>query len=86
MKRIFLLLVCVLVLVGCAKSPEQVYSHPQSGKDQLAVHLNECTELADRFGFINMSPVHNYPMKDMKDRVQRQKVFRFCMMKKGYEI
>ena len=85
MKAVVLLL-SMFVLVGCAKSPEQVYSHPKSGQENLSAHVNECGELADRFGVINMSPIHNFPMLDMKDYFQHRKVFRFCMIQKGYEI
>jgi hypothetical protein len=86
MKSIVLLLLFALVLVGCARSPEQVYHHPKTGKENIAVHVGECGEIADKFGVVNMSPVHNFPMFDMKDYFQREKIFRFCMMKKGYEI
>ncbi|WP_245555045.1 Ig-like domain-containing protein [Geopsychrobacter electrodiphilus] len=84
MKSLLLLLV-MLALVGCARPPEQIYTHPKTGKADLTVDLGECAAVADRFGFINMSPVHNYPMADMKDYFQRKKVFNFCMLKKGYE-
>jgi len=75
-----------MVLSGCARPPEQVYTHPKNGQADLAVNIQECAEIADRFGFINMSPVHQYPMDNMKDHLQRERVFRFCMLKKGYEI
>lgn len=83
---IVLLLLAAFVITGCAKPPEQVYSHPKTGKEELAAHISECGGVADKFGFINMSPVHNYQMDDMKDRFQREKIFHFCMTKKGYEI
>lgn len=86
MKWVILLLPgLLLALAGCAKPPEEVYSHPKTGKAQLTTHVGECNELADKFGVINMSPVHQYPMDDMKDHFQRDRVFRFCMAKKGYE-
>ena len=85
MRFIICLLFAALVLVGCAKPPEQVYNHPKTGQVNLIAHLDECGEIAERFGIINMSPVHQYSMPDMKDRFQREKVFRYCMRKKGYE-
>jgi len=85
MKIVVLLLSVALVLGGCAKPPEESYSHPKTGRVNLATHISECGEIADRFGIINMSPVHQYPMEDMKDHFQREKVFRYCMRKKGYE-
>lgn len=86
MKSVVMLLVAALALAGCAKPPEQVYTHPKTGIEKLAVHVKECADMADKFGYINMSPVHQYPMPNMKDHFQREKVFRFCMMKKGYEL
>lgn len=77
--------VVALVFFGCAKPPEQVYSHPKTGTAQLAGDISACQDMAQRFGLINMSPVHQYPMADMKDSFRRKRVFRFCMMKKGYE-
>ena len=85
MKTVVLLLTFMLLLVGCAKPPEEVYSHPKTGKAQLTAHISECGEVAEKFGLVNMSPVHQYPMDDMKDRTQRAKIFNFCMLKKGYE-
>jgi len=85
MKSIMFLLLAALVLVGCAKPPEQVYTHPKTGQQFLAAHVSECSEIATKFGVINMSPVHQYPMVDMKDHFQRVKVFEYCMRKKGYE-
>jgi hypothetical protein len=85
MKSVVFTLLAVFVLAGCAKPPEQVYNHPKTGQVNLAAHISECGEIADRFGIINMSPVHQYPMPDMKDRFQREKVFRYCMRKNGYE-
>lgn len=85
MKSMILLLVAGALLAGCAKPSEQVYHHPKTGQEFLAAHLGECNDLADRFGIINMSPVHQYPMDDMKDHFQREKVFQYCMRKKGYE-
>lgn len=85
MKSVIFLLLGVLVLVGCAKPPEQVYHHPKTGQEYLVAHVGECGSIADRFGVINMSPVHQYPMLDMKDHFQREKVFEYCMRKKGYE-
>ncbi len=87
MKFVVLILLGVaLALTGCAKPPEQVYHHPKTGQKNIMASINECTTVAKRYGFINMSPVHQYPMKDMKDSSRRAKVFRFCMKKKGYEI
>ncbi len=85
MKSVIYLLLGVLILVGCAKPPEQVYNHPKTGQKYLIAHVDECGEIADKFGVINMSPVHQYPMLDMKDCFQREKVFAYCMRKKGYE-
>ncbi len=85
MKSVVYLLLGVLILVGCAKPPEQVYNHPKTGQEYLTAHVDECGEIADKFGVINMSPVHQYPMLDMKDCFQREKVFEYCMRKKGYE-
>jgi hypothetical protein len=85
MKSYIYLLLAVLILVGCAKPPEQVYNHPKTGQEHLVAHLDECGDIAERFGVINMSPVHQYPMVDMKDRFQREKIFNYCMRKKGYE-
>lgn len=82
---VLLSLAIALIATGCAKPPQELYSHPKTGKTQLTAHIDECGQLADKFGFINMSPVHQYPMPDMKDGSQRERVFRFCMMKKGYE-
>lgn len=75
----------LLMLAGCAKPPELIYNHPKTGQEHLAEHLGECGSIADKFGHINMSPVHQYPMVDMKDHFQREKVFRYCMKKKGYQ-
>ncbi len=85
MKSVMCLLLGALLLVGCAKPPEQVYNHPKTGQVNLIAHLSDCGETAERFGIINMSPVHQYSMPDMKDRFQREKVFKYCMRKKGYE-
>ncbi len=86
MKSVVLsLLTFMLLMFGCAKPPEEVYNHPKTGLEKLAVHVNACREMATKFGVINMSPVHQYPMEDMKDLFQRKKVFNFCMLKKGYE-
>ena len=82
---VFLLFV-LLIFSGCAKPPEQVYSHPKTGIENLDAHISECGELAEKFGIINMSPIHNFQMEDMRDFFQRRKIFRFCMLKKGYEI
>ncbi|MCF6180184.1 MAG: Ig-like domain-containing protein, partial [Geopsychrobacter sp.] len=82
--RMILLLV-VLMVAGCAKPPEQTYYHPKTGRMNLTAHLSECGKIADHFGIINMSPVHQYPMPNMKDHFQREKVFSYCMRKKGYE-
>ena len=85
MKSVVFLLLGVFVLVGCAKPPEKVYHHPKTGQEYLAAHVSQCGEIAERFGVINMSPVHQYPMIDMKDHFQRVKIFEYCMRKKGYE-
>ncbi len=85
MKSVVYLLLGVLILVGCAKPPEQVYNHPKTGQEYLVSHVSECGAIADKFGIINMSPVHQYPMVDMKDRFQRDKIFQYCMRKRGYE-
>ena len=86
MRSVVLLLFVLLILSACAKPPEEVYSHPKIGTENLDAHISECGELAEKFGVINMSPIHNFQMEDMRDFFQRRKVFRFCMMKKGYEI
>ena len=85
MKSVIFLLLTTALLAGCAKPPEQAYKHPKTGTEHLSEHLTECGDLADKFGFINMSPVHQYPMDDMEDHFQREKVFDYCMRKKGYE-
>jgi hypothetical protein len=85
MKSFILILLAAMLLVGCAKPPELVYHHPRTGTKELAIHIEECGRLADRFGYVNMTPVHQYAMPDMKDGFQRDKVFDYCMAKKGYE-
>jgi hypothetical protein len=85
-KSIVILFLALLLLAGCVKPPEEIYHHPKTGQENLSMHVDECGELAERFGVVNMSPVHNYPMLDMKDYFQRVKIFRFCMLQKGYEI
>jgi len=85
MKSSFLIILMVVMLAGCAKPPEQTYHHPKTGIKELAVHMEECGRLADKFGYVNMTPVHQYEMPDMKDGFQRDNVFKYCMAKKGYE-
>lgn len=85
MKSFIFMVLAVMMLGGCAKPHELVYHHPKTGTKELAIHLEECGRLAEKFGYVNMTPVHQYTMPDMQDGFQRDKVFDYCMAKKGYE-
>ena len=85
MKSYLLIILAVTLLGGCAKPPAQTYHHPKTGTKELEADIANCGRLADKFGYVNMTPVHQYDMPDMKDGFQRDKVFDYCMAKKGYE-